>query len=336
MSTEKKIRIAFIGGWHVHYLDFSSMILKTSPNCIAGGVWDNDPVRGKAWGEALGCPFEPDIDKLLADPAIDAVMITCETSLHGQMAVKAARAGKHIFLEKAPTTSLQEMYELRDAVKESGVHFTQSLHLEKPAVYKAKELADVGLFGTLTGVRMRTVNHFAFPGGPYDSFKVKFYDKSVSGGGVAIDIGFPSLNTLCLFLGKPVSVSAMAAQFTENAKAGGVEDASVQTFLFESGAVGTLETSWYANDAENACDIYGTEGCARVTGNHLSYCTYSDMAWHDFPDEDLPPVPQKCMFYWLDSILNDTPNELYNVDMAVQCMEMLDGVYRAQEQVTRL
>ena len=62
-----------------------------------------------------------DYRKLLMDPDIDAVLISTPHHLHSEMAVDAARAGKHILLEKPFAPTLDECQHINDESKKAGI-----------------------------------------------------------------------------------------------------------------------------------------------------------------------------------------------------------------------
>lgn len=77
----------------------------------AGSVDGNVPKRFRTYQE------------LLASPDIDAVVIATPDHWHAPMAIAAARAGKHVYVEKCMTHKIAETYELKRAVEESGISF---------------------------------------------------------------------------------------------------------------------------------------------------------------------------------------------------------------------
>ena len=65
--------------------------------------------------------YTTDLDRVLSDPDIDAVLICSTHDTHADIAVKACAAGKHIFAEKPLATTLDEARRVQKAVHESGV-----------------------------------------------------------------------------------------------------------------------------------------------------------------------------------------------------------------------
>ncbi|TCC32608.1 Gfo/Idh/MocA family oxidoreductase [Kribbella sindirgiensis] len=90
--------------------------------------------------------IHPGLDALLADDAVDAVVLTTPDDVHGEMMVRAAEAGKHILVEKPMTTSVAEADAAVKAIRENGV-IAMCLfnHRWVPAYAQAHELlADLG------------------------------------------------------------------------------------------------------------------------------------------------------------------------------------------------
>ena len=114
-------RIAMISRWHPHarenrYVKQLENIPETQITC----VWDSDEKRGKEWAEELHADFEADLDTLLQRKDVDGICITAPTDQHREIILKAAKAGKHVFTEKALAMDGREAQEVRKAVKESG------------------------------------------------------------------------------------------------------------------------------------------------------------------------------------------------------------------------
>jgi predicted dehydrogenase len=85
---------------------------------------------------------------MLADPALDAVVIATPVPTHHALAKEALEAGKHVFVEKPPAMRASEMEELVALAEERGlVLMPGHLLLYHPGVAKLKELIDTGELG---------------------------------------------------------------------------------------------------------------------------------------------------------------------------------------------
>ncbi len=94
---------------------------------------------------------------LLAADDVDAVIIASPDHWHGQMAMDAIRAGKHVYLEKPMTWTVPETYALRDLVRNSNLVFQlghQNRQIE--AYEQAREIVERGLLGPVNLIETST------------------------------------------------------------------------------------------------------------------------------------------------------------------------------------
>jgi predicted dehydrogenase len=91
-----------------------------------------------------------DIDELLEDPELDAVVIATHVPSHAQLAVRVLGAGKHCFVEKPLAQSVAEAEQVLAAARESGRVLMVGHLLEyHPGVEKLKQIADSGELGDI-------------------------------------------------------------------------------------------------------------------------------------------------------------------------------------------
>ena len=93
------IRIGKISYWHVHAWDYTKQA-QEHPDARIVAVWDENPERGREAAEKQGVRFHDSLDDMLQSDDIDAVIVDAPTSMHREVMLKAAAAGKHIFTEK--------------------------------------------------------------------------------------------------------------------------------------------------------------------------------------------------------------------------------------------
>jgi len=94
---------------------------------------------------------------LLAAEDVDAVVIASPDHWHGQMAIDAVNAGKHVYLEKPMSWTVPETYALREAVKQSGVIFQLGHQNRQVEAYgRAREIVEKGLLGPITLIETGT------------------------------------------------------------------------------------------------------------------------------------------------------------------------------------
>ena len=120
----------------------------------AGGNINREGLNGKQGAQPRRYQNYRD---LLAADDVDAVVIASPDHWHGQMALDAVAAGKHVYLEKPMTWTVPETYALRDAVKQSNVIFQlghQNRQVE--AYHRAREIVDKGLLGAVSLIETGT------------------------------------------------------------------------------------------------------------------------------------------------------------------------------------
>lgn len=95
--------------------------------------------------------------ELIQADDIDAVIIATPDHWHGPMTIAAAQAGKHVYVEKPMTWTIEETYAVRNAVKENGIVF-QLGHQgrQTESYYKAREAIEKGLLGKITLIEVTT------------------------------------------------------------------------------------------------------------------------------------------------------------------------------------
>src|SRR6266567_4879490 len=99
---------------------------------------------------ARGCAAEPGLDQLLARPDVDVVCVCVPSGLHAEVGVRAARAGKHLVVEKPIDVSLAAADRLIDAANAAGVAMTViSQHRFDPGLVELRGLIDDGALGRL-------------------------------------------------------------------------------------------------------------------------------------------------------------------------------------------
>ena len=149
-------------------------------------------------------------------------------------------------------------------VTASGVTFMQQFPKRLDPVNQAlAALVHEGDLGAITLVRVR----HGHPHGLDPAWRDGWYaDPTASGGGTLLDEGIHAADLLHWLLGRPTTVQAMLGHTLGLP----VEDTATATFRFPSGALGEVTTSWTFLAAEQSVEVYGTQGCATLSGVDLA------------------------------------------------------------------
>ena len=199
-------------------------------------VCDVDTARAEGTAAELGLevPRFADHEQMFAAGGLDAVAVTAANFAHAEITVAAARAGLHVFCEKAMARTVPECWDMARACREHGVKLMIGHKRRlRPPWARMVELTDDDLLGEVLGV---TVAEYC-DNRPYNFFGTWWADPGLSGGffhmhGVHVVDWF---RALC---GDAARVSALyGPQHDPRYR---FRDIVHATFQFESGALATL------------------------------------------------------------------------------------------------
>ncbi len=246
------IKVAMLSYWHVHANDYNRQA-DEHPDTEVVAIWDEIPSRGKAKAEELKLPFYESLSELLQQPHIDGVIVNTPTSMHRDVMVAAAQAGKHIFTEKVIAPTLAECQEIIHEVEKAGVKLTVSLpRLNAGYTLAIQQMLETKLLGQLTLVRVRLSHNGALA----NWLPEHFYSLEQCAGGALIDLGCHPMYLTRLFLGLPESVQATYGYVTHKE----VEDNAVAVLQYKNGAVGIVEAGFVNSHSPFSIEVHGTEG----------------------------------------------------------------------------
>ena len=211
----------------------------------------------------------------------DVVDICTPNNVHAEIAIAAAKAGKHIICEKPLARTVEEARAMTKAVKEAGVTNMVAFNYRRtPAVALAKRFIDEGRIGKILNFRGTYLQDWsADPNGPL-SWR---FQKNIAGSGAIGDIGTHVVDMAHYLVGNITEVNAITKTYIKERpiQAGGVDklgasdkktdaplgivdvdDEVLSLIRFETGAVGTLEATRNAYGRNNflTLEIHGEEG----------------------------------------------------------------------------
>jgi len=240
---------------------------------------DADAVRAFAdrWGWKH---VETDWRRAVERDDVDVVDVAVPTSLHREVVIAAARAGKHVFCEKPLALSVAEGEDMLQAVQTAGVkHYLNHNYRRTPAICLARQLIDEGRIGRIFHWRGAYQQDWIVD----PSFPLTWQlQKEMAGAGPHADLNSHSVDLAHYLVGDIRTVSCLTARFIEErplaagaatfSTGGGaqktekgpvtVEDTSLMLVEFANGAVGSFEATRFASGRKNrnTFEIYGSEG----------------------------------------------------------------------------
>jgi predicted dehydrogenase len=316
------LNVAMLSKWHVHADGYAKQVRDYGARITV--VWDEQPARGADWGKALGVDFEADLGTLLARADVDAVVVDAPTSMHCEVMVAAARAGKHIFTEKAMAPTVAECQKIAAAVRQAGVTFLISMpQRTSPVTLLARKLIDDGVLGQISLVRLRNGHN----GSSGNWLPAYWYDEATAGGGAMMDLGCHPMYTVSYLLGKPARITSIYNTLTDKP----VEDNAVTVIEFRNQAVAVVETSFVSFNTPGAFEIYGTEGTFIANGPEVKLACkrLGDLHNGFISPNRLPPALPAPMTMFLDACTKGTPSH-FGLDDGIALTELLEHAYMAQ------
>ncbi|MEO8456391.1 MAG: Gfo/Idh/MocA family oxidoreductase [Chloroflexota bacterium] len=254
------VRIGVVGSRFIANAHAQGIARTPGATLVAAASPNPDHVGAfcKQWGAVHAFS---DYREMLASDEIDAVTVACPNDLHAEVTIAAAKAGKHVLVDKPLAVTLEECDRMIEACKAAGVVLLYGENLcFAPKYVRAKQLADEGALGDVYYVRQLECHY-----GPHADW---FWDVERSGGGVLMDMGCHSIAFCRWVFGNAAieSVSAEAATFVHGEKTRGDDHSTVVMRFVASdkhpkGGIGIAENSWArAGGFDDRAEIYGTQG----------------------------------------------------------------------------
>jgi predicted dehydrogenase len=193
-------------------------------------------------------------DDLIADPDIDAIYIATPVRDHMPQTVAAARAGKHVLVEKPMAMSVAECEMMIAACREAGVNLGVAYYRRfYPLVQRMRELIGDGSLGTPLAVSAITATQMDMRPGEDGYWRAIPED---GGGGALMDVGSHRINVFLHLFGEIAEVKAICKTVVADYRA---EDTALLVMNFHSGATGTLQCHFGCADPDEFA-ITGTAG----------------------------------------------------------------------------
>ncbi|NLG84457.1 MAG: Gfo/Idh/MocA family oxidoreductase [Firmicutes bacterium] len=202
------------------------------------GVYDIVPSLAEGLAGAHGLKCYRAFEELLADPEVDVVDICLPSGLHAEYGIQAARAGKHVIVEKPIDVTMEAARSLISAGKEAGVFLAVILQNRfAPSVRRVKEALAAGLLGRLYAGEA-TIKWYRDE--KYFSLSKWKGTKRYDGGGALMNQGIHTIDLLLWFLGPVKRLTSLVRTVRHPIE---VEDLAVALLEFENGAIGTITGS---------------------------------------------------------------------------------------------
>ncbi|HEX2104121.1 MAG TPA: Gfo/Idh/MocA family oxidoreductase [Solirubrobacteraceae bacterium] len=243
MSAARRVRVgvAGLGYWGPNLArNFAAL-----PDAELRWCCDRDPaVRGRLAHRFPGARFTGELDDLLDDPQLDAVVVATPVPTHAALALRVLEAGKHCFVEKPLAQSVADAERAVDAAgRADRVLMVGHLLQYHPGVNKLKEIANSGELGDIHYIYGNRLNLGQLRAEENALWSLGAHDVSV---------------LLHLADDEPYELHARGESYMRE----GVEDVVFAFMRFRSGVAAHLHLSWLDPHKERRFTVVGSKRMA--------------------------------------------------------------------------
>ena len=326
-AADKPVTLAFVGCAHIHTPGFIKLLNGRS-DVKTKWVWDHDTARAEKRAKELSAQVVSDPEKIWVDSEVAGVVICSETNRHHDLVIAAAKAGKHMFVEKPLGITGRESEAMASAIQKAGLHFTTGYFMRTdPKHLFLKDQVAQGNFGRITRVRGSNC-HAGSLRGYFDSEWRWMADPKIAGVGAFGDLGTHKLDILMWLFGDVDEVSAEIQIVTNKYK--DCDETGEALMQFKNGIIGTLAAGWVDVDDPVQLLISGTEGHATIARNEL-YFKSSKASGADGkkPFTDLPSAPVLPLHQFVDAVSGKKDQPLVTPAEAAARVKVMEAMYKA-------
>lgn len=278
--------------------------------------------------------YESDYKVLLENKDIDAIAIAVETSGHYKIAKDALLAGKHIYVEKPFTSTLEEAKELRDLASELGlIIHVDHIMIFHPIIQKIKSLIDSGELGEILYIEGIRLNLGQIKKDVSAMWDLAVHDLSI--------IDYLSDGE------EPFYISAIGEKIYNP------KESLVFLSLRYKGFIGHIQSSWVSPLKERKVVVAGTKkmvvfddmkigeklmiydkGVNVISGESIEYLDYAVKIREG--DILIPYIPQEDALYnSLDHFLECIQENRQSISGPNQAIRLLNILYQADKSMNK-
>lgn len=339
----KKVKTGIIGCGNISKIYFENCKKFASLEVVACADLDLDRARERA--EEFDIPNVYTVDELLNDDQIELVINLTIPAAHAEICERSLLAGKHVYVEKPLSVTLEEGQRLVQLAKEKGLRLGSAPEtFMGGGLQTSKKMIDDGWIGQ----PVAAVAFMMSPGHEHWHPNPEFYYQQ--GGGPLFDMGPYYITALVNLFGPIRRISGSAKisfpqrVITSEPKNGTIVDVEVPTHVtgildFANGTTATLITSFdiKAGASLPNIEVYGSLGSMQVPdpnrfGNPVYYRSLQTREWKEIPlmygyTENSRGIGAADMAY---AIRSGRPHRAHG-EMAYHVLEAMHGIYEASE-----
>lgn len=237
--------------------------IQAATGCAVQALMVRDEERAAGLASEFGVPEHyTTVEGMLASPLVDAVYICTPDEHHAEVAIEAARQGKHILCEKPMALTTGECTAMIKACSMASVTLMPGFMMRFHPHHKyLRDIVQGGKLGQIVQARIQC--HMRYE--PNGSWR----QKPNRGGGCLWDVGSHAVDLLCFFLG--VRVNRVQGFLLNAYQPYPGRDSGVFVLQFENDAIASVDVSFSIPHSQRRLEIYGTEGtilCINAIGQN--------------------------------------------------------------------
>ena len=246
------MKVACIGiGW---WSDVLADAMQRSGKFTIAVCYSRSAEKRQKFAAKYGCRAAASYEEMLADRSIEAVINTTPNGVHKETTIAAARAGKHVFLDKPIANTIADARALTEASRKAGVVLGLGYQRRREAHFRWVK-QHIGEFGRLVNAEANISRDRL---GKIDLSSWR-YTATGMPGGVMLQIGIHYTDVLEYLLGPVKAVSGHLAQLV---LPGDNPDVASLILEHENGALSTLNASYASASEYYLLNVYGKERTA--------------------------------------------------------------------------
>ena len=246
------MKVACIGmGW---WSDVLADAIKRSGKLTIAACYSRSEDKRQKFASKYGCRAARTFEEILDDRAIEAIINTTPNSVHLETTAGAARAGKHVFLDKPIANTVEDARALTTACRRAKVVLALGYQRRRESHFRwiKQHIAE---FGKLVNAESNISRDRL---GKIDLTSWRYTAEGMPGG-VMLQIGIHYTDVLEYLLGP---VKAVSGQFARLVLPGDNPDVASLVLEHEGGALSTLNASYASASEYYLMNIYGKEATA--------------------------------------------------------------------------
>jgi len=315
----KNIGIGFIGAGDI--ADLHAEAINSLPGAQLVGLWNRTFEKGAIKAEKFGCRTYSSVDDLLKDADIDAVFILTNMETHCDYTLQAAKAGKHILVEKPAASNITELELMLEAVNKAGVKCVPvHNYIYETGVKRAKSMIESGKLGDISQFYMMYNIHHA------DDIRARYP-------GVIRQILTHHSYTMLYLAGQPKTVSCL--KHTVDPTIAPQENVAMANIQMQNGALSHLSAS-FAND-DHAGDpwtciikVIGTKGSTRYS--YRDWVINERNGPHSQTFQAYPESIKNTATHFINNVLRNNEAPLSSLEDAITCQRIIEACEKSVEE----